>query len=632
MKQLLNYIITILLLFSAGACTDVLDQKDHTDFSNQIIWEDIDLTKAYLGHCYDMIGGHTSYGLGMREDLLASCTDELWNVHRPYNMTFLKSNLRPDFLGYFATTTYGGFLNWNALYCNIQNVNLFIANIDKVPGATTADEALKTRMKGEAYFIRAYDYAQLLYGYGGVILTDRPFELRDDFGSVNRSSLKRTRDFILSDIEKAIEYLPGKGEIEQGRATQGAAAALKSRLQLFCASDLVNGGYFPEDTLVSFTDGTQTERWQAARDAAKAVIDGTYGTYALAGTTDDPPSPLTESDIKTYSDNYYNIFNQKGAWNYETIWGIQYPETGGKQNRANLWYGPLGYHYWGNNEPTEPAVRSFEMADGTPFQWDVYNPGDQYLRTSTAEELAADPDRNPYNGREPRFYASVLYHGARWQLRPADVAALDPVGIIQTGHFYDIDGKIIASGLDTRQGLISIWSITVNGYYLRKFMDNDLPATANIWGGGASNNTNTWVEFRYAEILLNYAEACIEMGGVDLQNGLDALNMVRNRAGLPDRITSDQSEAREFIRHERAIEFFAEGYRWYDIRRWMIAESVVENVCQMRIKEFENGNMEWRLEPTYVCDQRTFITKNYWLPIPAAEITKAPQLRNNPDY
>ena len=133
-------------------------------------------------------------------------------------------------------------------------------------------------------------------------------------------------------------------------------------------------------------------------------------------------------------------------------------------------------------------------------------------------------------------------------------------------------------------------------------------------------------------MLLNYAEACIELGGANLQNGLDALNMVRNRAGLADRVTSDQATARDYLRHERAIEFFAEGHRWYDIRRWMIAESVVENVCEMRIKKFENGNMEWWLDPTNVCDQRTFITKNYWLPIPAAEIAKAPQLRNNPDY
>jgi len=266
------------------------------------------------------------------------------------------------------------------------------------------------------------------------------------------------------------------------------------------------------------------------------------------------------------------------------------------------------------------------MADGAPFVWDAYDPGNENLRSATGAQIAADPNRNPYNGREPRFYACILYHGARWQRRPADVLPYDPIGIIQTGHFYYNDGTRKAAGLDTRVGIIDPWGSGGNGYYLKKFMDMNTE-------GQSSNNTNTWIEFRYAEILLNYAEACIELGGVvDLQNGLDALNMVRNRAGLPDRVTSDQAAAREYLRHERAIEFFAEGHRWYDIRRWMIVGSVLSHVFEMKIKEYENGNMEWFLDPDAVCDNRTFEMKNYWLPIPDEEIKKAPQIKNNPFY
>ena len=106
-------------------------------------------------------------------------------------------------------------------------------------------------------------------------------------------------------------------------------------------------------------------------------------------------------------------------------------------------------------------------------------------------------------GREPRFYATVLFHGAPWQPRPSDAAAFDPFNKVQTGHFYNADGTVKAFGVDTRQGLIESWNGTKNGYYLKKFMD---PQTV----GQYYRNTNTWVEFRYAEILLNYAEACIE--------------------------------------------------------------------------------------------------------------------------
>jgi starch-binding outer membrane protein, SusD/RagB family len=301
----------------------------------------------------------------------------------------------------------------------------------------------------------------------------------------------------------------------------------------------------------------------------KDVMDGNYGNYALVGSTDDPPSPLTDGDVQAYANTYFGIFNQKGNWNSETIWGIQFPLTGGNVNNANLWYGPNGYHNWGNNNPTEPMVRAYEMADGTPFVWDKYTPGNMDLRTATAAELATDPLRSPYNGREPRFYASVLYNGAPWQPRPSDAAGLEPNNVIETGYWYANvgDANPYKKGLDTRQGLIEAWNGTKTGYYIRKLLD---PATA----GQYFRNTNTWVEFRFAEILLNYAEACIEIGGADLQNGINALNMVRNRAGLPDRVTTDQATAREYLRHERNIEFFAEGHRFYDMRRWMIASTV----------------------------------------------------------
>ena len=270
------------------------------------------------------------------------------------------------------------------------------------------------------------------------------------------------------------------------------------------------------------------------------------------------------------------------------------------------------------------------MADGTPFVWN--NGKGEYLRTATAAELAADPYKNPYYGREPRFYSIVLYHGAPWQARPSDAAAFDPFNKVQTGHFYNDDGSMKVAGVDTRQGLIEKWNGTKTGYYLKKLMD---PATV----GQYYNNTNTWVEFRFAEVLLNYAEACIELGGTDLQPGLDALNMVRNRAGLPDRVTTDQAQARAWIRHERAIEFFGEGHRFWDIRRWMECENVIKDVFEMKVKEYTNGNFEWLYDADVASgtfarsDERQWGGNSfYWLPIARDEMNKAPQLTQNPGY
>ncbi len=625
MKKVIIYITPIaLLMFLATSCSDVLDKDPVSSFNEQVVFSDINLVKAYVGKCYDRMGGNTNTGiLGCREDLLSSATDQTLCIHRPGNYTNLKGTLSPDQFGYFSNTGYAGFLYWDNLYANIQNLNYILDNIDAVPTKISTEEALKTRLKGEVYFIRAYMYGQLLMNYGGAVIRTTQFKLGEDFLSINRSTLQETLDQVLYDADKAIELLPAT--MEQGRATRAAAAAIKSRVLLFCASPLVNGGYEASNPLVSFTTGTQSQRWTAARDAAKAIMDGTYGTFSLVGSTDDPPSPLTQDDIKAYADNYFNIFNQKGKWNSETIWAIQYPLTGGNVNRANIWYGPNGYHNWGNNDPTEPAVRKYEMADGSPFVWDI-GLGEN-LRKATAAELTANPYLNPYYGREPRFYGIVLYHGAPWQERPNDAKGYDPYNIVQTGHFYNMDGTVKSYGIDTRQGLIENWNGTKTGYYIKKFMD---PACQ----GQYYYNTNHWVEFRYAEILLNYAESCIELGGSDLPLGIDALNMVRNRAGLPDRDRgADQMQAREWVRHERYIEFFAEGHEYYDMRRWMTAPSVIENVSPMKIKEYVNGDMEWFYDTSAIEDARSWANnKFYWLPISRTEMKKSPQLQQNPGY
>lgn len=631
MKKVLYYIVVLaILMLPVTSCTDVLDKQSVDSFNEQVVFSDINVVKAYVGRVYDRLGGNTNAGiLGMREDLLSSATDQTLCIHRPANYVNLKGTQSPDQLGFFANNGYGGYLRWPYLYENIQNINTILANIDNVP-LTAGQDALAKRLKGECYYLRAYEYATLLMLHGGVILSSTPFQLGGDFSTINRSTISQTLDFVLADIQSAIDILKDYPTIEQGRATHGAAAALKSRVLLFCASELTNGGFQPSNTLVSFPAGSRTTLLQKARDAAKDIMDGDYGAYSLVGSTADPVLPLTEAQVQAYSDNYFNIFAQHGKWNSETIWAIQAPLTGGNYITTNRWNGPCGYHNWGNNNPTEPAVRSFEMADGTPFVWD--NGKGQYLRTATAAELAANPLLSPYNGREPRFYAIVFYHGAPWMARPSDAAAFDPYNRVQSGSFYNPDGSLKIAGVDTRQGLIEAWNGTKTGYYLKKLQD---PATV----GQYYNNTNHWVEFRFAEVLLNYAEACIELGGADLQAGIDALNMVRNRAGLPDRVTTDQDQARAWLRHERAIEFFAEGHRYWDLRRWMEFDNVIEDVYEMKVKEFTNGDFEWYYAADVAgnnfarADARQWGGDHfYWLPIPRDEMNKAPQLTQNPGY
>ncbi len=621
MKKIIGYsMVMLVLLLAATSCEDVLDQRAVDSFNEESVFEDINLARAYLGRCYDFIGVDNNLVLGLREDPLTTSTDETLNIHRPGSYPFLKGRMSPDELGHFGAWQFN-WISWS-LYSNIKNVNVFLANIDKVPAETSNDEALIQRMKGEAHWIRAFDYANLMRSYGGVVLVEQPFELGQDFLSVNRSSIDETLAFIIKDLDAAIQLLPAKDGIEQGRATKGAAAALKSRILSWSTGILMNGGYEPSNPLVSFQSGSRTARLEAAKTIAKEIMDGVHGHYALTGTTEDPPANMTEEQIWEYADNFFNIFTQKAAWNDEVIWGVQYLQSAGNITTQNRWWGPNGYHNWGNCGPNEPVVRKFEMADGSPFVWDKYNPGDQYVREATAQQLAADPEINPYVGREPRFYATVLFDGAPWTDRPTDAAAFDPVGIVETSYQITASGDEIA-GLDTRQGPIEAWNGTKNGYYLKKYQD---PATV----GQYFNNQNAWIEIRYAEVILDYAEACIELG--EVEEGIRALNIVRNRAGLPDRVTTDQAQAREWYRNERLVEFFGEGDRWYMIRKWMIANEVITNVHAMKIYHYADGRSRWFYDTSTVVDDRSFVARNYWLPISRSEINRAPQLQQNPGY
>ena len=212
MKKILGYSTLMLaLIFATTSCDDVLDQKAVDAFNEESVFTDLSLTKAYLGRCYDFIGVDNNMLLGLREDLLAGATDEALCIHRPGGYPFVKGNMTPDELGHFGNWRFNWFTS--NLYSNIKNANVFLANVDNVPTENAGEQAELEVMKAEAYFIRAFDYVNLMRSYGGLVLVDQPFELDQDFLSVTRSSLDATLDFIVADLDKAIAGLPTKDNI-----------------------------------------------------------------------------------------------------------------------------------------------------------------------------------------------------------------------------------------------------------------------------------------------------------------------------------------------------------------------------------------------------------------------------------
>jgi hypothetical protein len=585
----------------AGGCSlllagcDSLDLDPPTELGSDAVWSDPALTEAYLNDVYSGIG----YGYG--DPMIAGLADEAKNTHGHGDAPMRLSSMTPTNRGLWewnneeVITQY----RWDLVYARIRDLNTLIQNVE-AGDALPAD--LKETLLGEAYFLRAFFYHNLMRLHGGVPLIDQVFELGADLDQyqVPRGSFEETVNFILSDLDAAAGRLTASGR-RPGAATEGAALALKCRVLLYAASDLYaqNPSGLAE---TGYTGGDQTARWQAAADACQAVID--LGRYSI------PPLPAPTSEA------YHEVFTKGNPTG--TIWARYFVSAGGEQHNQGLWVSPNGYNSWSGDTPLQEHVDAYEMADGSEFNW-------------------ADPAHaaDPYANRDPRFYANVLYNGAVWRPRPPGLDELDPVGVIQTGWFEMPDGAL-RPGLDTRESHVQNWNGTKTGYNLAKFVDNDLLPDRQ-------QQFNPWQFLRYAEVLLNYAEAAAELGLAT--EAAAALNQVRARVGMPD-VPLDGGPTRtliERIRQEREVELAFEEHRYFDVRRWMIAPGVYTNGHGIRV----TGSLDPAGEPlmwsgqeylysyeyeVIQVDERLWNDRAYFLPIPQDEIDRNPELVQNPGY
>ena len=591
MKKLIIYSITIISLFTA--CKDDFLEVTPVDrYSDATVWKDPALITSFVNNIY--LGQH----YGFQTEMLAALCDVAMSK-RLETKAIVNSNINSSYLSVLApdywVDSYRN-MTWNNLYRNIRACNIFFEKIEE--SGLEGDEIEK--LKGEVHFLRGYFYYWLMSYFGGVPLLDHAYSTSDDL-LAPRNSFEETIDFIVADCEAAAVLLPLSGD--KARATKGAALTLKSRVLLYAASDLFNSNasWAPEYSnpeLVSYIGGDRTVRWQAAKAAAKAVMD--LGIYGLYGGT----NPASPEEAK---DNYINIFLNHG--NEEDIFLCYYDNvnrTDWQTPSPGLFNGPNGYHNWGSNTPIGQFVDSFEMIDGTKFDWN--NP---------IHKVA------PYENRDPRFYATILYDGAKWRERPADVVSRDPEGIVQTGFYENADGSFRA-GLDTRQGPVEDWNGTYTGYYLRKFID---PSIDHQY----EKQKLPWRQMRYAEVILNYVEACLELGQED--EAKQYLNMIRSRAGMPTVPANETGEALvERYRNERKIELAYEQHRYFDIRRWMIAPEVLVTVQGVDIR-YPFGSES----PTYTVvdidvQERSWKDKSYFLPILLDELNRNEQLIQNPGY
>ncbi len=615
----INIRILAILVFLLSACNqELLDKTPLDRYSDATVWTDIDLATSYLNYCYNSarVGDFWDRISWSQKGIMkGAVADEMVYRRGAENSPYNLGQMSPDNTGgrygpnWFINSTWDQF-------ANIQRINIFISKIDEVAEAYdgSVKAEIKKRsdiLKGEALFLRAFLYTEMCRTYGGLPILDRPSKLGDDYLSITRATFEKTVSFIVKDCDDAAQLLPLKSDTELGRATREAALAVKSRMLLFAASDLTADGT-AQNELVGYASPNRTALWTAARDAAKAVMD--IGTNQLA----DFGAP----DKDAVAQNYFDFFKVYDLSNKEIIWGVQYDLSLGSPSNVNEMNGPNGNLCFGNNGTLQGMVDEYEMEDGSKFS-DHFTLDDNNFIKNTSTKYQTE---NPYYNREPRFYASILHDSAVWQPRFPSLIVRDPLGIyeVRTRIIIGADGtETIIPGIDTQQGPLTPGNGARSGYITKKFMD---PAII----GSISNNENVWIEFRYAEILLNFAEASLELN--DIPTATTYINMIRNRAGLPD-FTGDITEA---LRHERKVELFAEGKRWYDIRRWKIMPKVfVPGGMGIKIVEtyYEATNQRsttWQVQS--IQPANVFKENMYWIPIARDEMNRAPQLVQNPGY
>lgn len=594
MKNIQKILFIAVISVLVNSCSsDFLNVAPKDSISDVSVWGDPNLTELFVNEMYRGLGH------GHHEAEVGSMVDESHFIHNYGTNQVVQSIISATDIGQWDDGNQNAY-RWSEVYKYIKNANMFMENIADVP---FTDEDWRTRLIGEVNFLTAYYYHNLVRLHGGIPIITKTYGLDEEDYDVPRNTLKECIDYIVTNADAAAAVLPVRWEgANLGRATRGGALALKSRILLWAASDLVNVKWYPsfeQDNLIQY-GVDRTTAWTAAKDAAWEVMKLDFA--------------LEDDPAKTAFEDYTNLFIEKKS--EEHIFSRYFIKSNGwdsedDNTHSPLFNGPNGYSAWAGNTPIQALVDDYEMSDGTRFDW------------NNAAHKAA-----PYENRDPRFYSSILYDGAPWRVRPSSTASYDPTNTISirtvfSGMTADPDA-VVKYGIDTRQGPQQTWNGGYTGYYLRKMIDISIDPEF-VYDG--ANQEVPWHFFRLGEIYLNYAEACIELS--QDAEAKKYLNMLRDRADMPH-ITEVGDALKQRYRDERRVEMAFEQARYFDVRRWLIGHTAYGNTRGIVINEFSDGSVEYSTQE--VGQVRGWNDKTNFLPISQDEMNRNLTLIQNPIY
>lgn len=549
-------LVTVAVTGLAG-CAKVLDKQNLQQISGAVVWTDPNLIQAYVNEIYKEF--QTTVDWYWNDDNDSYADEAGWGNDITHGQDVSYGRITPDNdpLDYWP-------------YATIRKMNDFFGNI----GSSTVDPSVVASLKGQVYFLRAFEYFEMVKRYGGVPIITKVQNLNDSASLfVTRNKTSECFAFILSDLDSAAALLPDTyGSNDAGRVTHSAALAFKGRVLLYKASPQFNPSGDASLWTDAYNAGLAAETYASAQG---------YGLYTTG------PNP--------YGNLWFNEMN------LEDLIVTRHHNPENPQTR-DAGVRPLSesYNWAGTSQPTQEMVEAFPMANGLA----ITDPASGY-----------DPN-NYWVGRDPRFYSVVVYNGAPYGLG-GDASRVQWTYKGTTDNGGPGDGYLADFGTST-------------GYYCRKGVDTTI-TQALAWNVGTD-----WIEMRYAEVLLNTAEAANEIGMT--QPGYDAITALRARAGIAPGSNNlfglaagmSQTQMRQAIIAERRIELCFENKRFWDLRRWRMLNTLngtVRHALESDIKvpgDLSSG-FTLTIQPADVLQSLTLPDSYYFLPILRTE------LRNNPN-